>query len=151
MLTSLIYRYGLTSVKQLNNYIKSNRKIQVMIDKTLFSGHTKLEGVRRKKSPVAATTPEGKVKKQVREILDNTPSTWYFMPVQNGMGQSGIPDFICCVKGKFLGIETKSKYSSRKLTALQAKQITLIENSGGTAIVINEDNIDTLPNILEQL
>lgn len=122
-----------------------------MVDVTPNLGHNKLEGVRRKKASVVAKTPEGRVKKQVRDILDNTPTAWYFMPVQNGMGQSGIPDFVCCVRGKFLGIETKSKYSSRKLTALQAKQIQLIEKANGRAVVINEDNIDTLPEILEQL
>lgn len=122
-----------------------------MVDITPQRGHNILQGVKRKKTTIAAKTPEGRVKMMVREILDNTPDTWYFMPVQNGMGQSGIPDFICCVRGKFLGIETKSKYSSRKLTALQAKQIRMIENAKGKAIVINEDNVDDLPKILQDL
>lgn len=122
-----------------------------MVDTTPQNGHNILRGVKRKKTTIAAKTPEGRVKMMVREILDNTPDTWYFMPVQNGMGQSGIPDFICCVRGKFLGIETKSKYSSRKLTALQAKQIRMIENSRGRAVVINEDNIGELKQILQDL
>lgn len=55
-----------------------------------------------------STTPEGKVKKAIKEWLDERgfwragaerPATadvqgWYFMPVNNGMGVSGIPDFI---------------------------------------------------------
>lgn len=122
-----------------------------MVDTTPHYGHNVLQGVRRKKSTTVAKTPEGRVKSLVREILDNTPFCWYFMPVQNGMGQSGIPDFICCVRGKLLGIETKSKYSSRKLTALQAKQIRLINEAQGVALMVNEDNLDELKQILQDL
>lgn len=110
-----------------------------------------VKGVRQVKRTPSTKTPEGKVKAMVKKTLDNTPHCWYFLPVQNGMGQSGIPDFICCVRGKFLAIETKSKYTSRKLTALQARQIELINTASGTAVVINEDNIDDLERIVRNL
>lgn len=110
-----------------------------------------LKGVKQVKRAPLAKTPEGKVKAMVKKILDNTAHCWYFLPVQNGMGQSGIPDFICCVRGKFLAIETKSKHTSRKLTALQARQIDLINTASGTAVVINEDNIGDLERIVRDL
>lgn len=122
-----------------------------MVDLTPQKWHNVLHGVKRKKAATVAKTPEGRVKLLVREILDNTPTCWYFMPVQNGMGQSGIPDFICCVRGKLLGIETKSKYSSRKLTALQAKQIRLINEAQGVALMVNEDNLEDLKELLQTL
>lgn len=122
-----------------------------MIDNTLLSGHTTSIGVKKKKRQAVSKTPEGKVKDAVKEILNRTPNCWYYLPVQNGMGQAGIPDFICCIRGKFLAIETKSKNTSRKLTALQAKQIALINTASGTAVVINEDNIGDLERIVTEL
>ena len=121
------------------------------IDTTPMLQYTTSIGVRRKKTNTVSKTPEGKVKDAVKTILNETPNCWYFMPVQNGMGQAGIPDFICCVRGKFLAIETKSKYTSRKLTALQAKQIEQIQTACGTAVVVNEDNLDDLERIVTGL
>lgn len=122
-----------------------------MVDTTPIKNYTSSIGVRRKKTNTVSKTPEGKVKDAVKAILTNTPKTWFFMPVQNGMGQAGIPDFICCVDGKFLAIETKSKYTSRKLTALQARQIELIQTASGTAVVVNEDNVGDLERIIQDL
>lgn len=122
-----------------------------MVDNTYGLGDTTLIGVIQRKRKVASKTPEGKVKDAVKQILDNTPECWYFMPVQNGMGQMGIPDFICCVRGKFLGIETKSTKTSRKLTALQARQIQLIQTASGTAVVVNEDNLHDLERIVKEI
>lgn len=122
-----------------------------MVDNTCGLGDTTLIGVKQRRTKTASKTPEGKVKDAVKEILNNTPECWYFMPVQNGMGQMGIPDFICCIRGKFLGIETKSTKSSRKLTALQARQIQLIQTARGTAVVINEDNLNDLERVIREL
>lgn len=122
-----------------------------MVDNTYGLGDTTLIGVKQRRRKTSAKTPEGKVKDAVKAILDNTEQCWYFMPVQNGMGQMGIPDFICCVRGKFLGIETKSKKTSRKLTALQARQIDLINTASGTAVVVNEDNLHDLERIVREL
>lgn len=120
-------------------------------DNTCVGEYTTPIGLRQNKTKRSSKTPEGKVKDRVKEILDSAPQCWYFMPVQNGAGQSGIPDFIVCWRGKFVGIETKSKKTSRKVTALQAKQIERINTAGGTAVVINEDNIDTLEMMLNGL
>lgn len=122
-----------------------------MVDSTPVSKYTTSIGVKQKRTRAKSKTPEGKVKDAVREILDNTEQCWYFMPVQNGMGQSGIPDFICCVRGKFLAVETKSKHTSRKLTALQAKQIDLINTASGTAVVVNEDNLSDFERTVKHL
>lgn len=54
-----------------------------------------------------AQTPEGKVKKEIKEYLDSI-GAYYFMPVQMGMGVRGTPDFLCCVRGRFVAIEAKA-------------------------------------------
>lgn len=84
-------------------------------------------------------TPEGKVKAAVRKILVEE-GVYYFMPAANGFGRAGIPDIICCVCGFFLAIELKA--GKGKTTALQDREIALINDQGGQAMVVNENNIN---------
>jgi len=86
-------------------------------------------------------TPEGKVKKRVKAILDEQ-QVYHFSPMQNGMGRAGIPDIIACHGGKFIGIECKA--GDNKPTALQERELNRILNAGGEAYVINEENIEQL-------
>lgn len=82
-----------------------------------------------------ATTPEGKVKAAVKAYLKTLSDCWWFMPVQNGMGMMGIPDFIVCIRGKFLAIETKAPGRASSTTPLQERNIAGINGAGGLAIV----------------
>lgn len=92
-----------------------------------------------------ATTPEGKVKKQVRLVLDKL-GAYYLMPVTNGFGKQGAPDFLVCYQGKFFGIETKA--GKGKTTALQELNLNRIREAGGTALVVYEDDVVNLENQL---
>jgi hypothetical protein len=83
-----------------------------------------------------ALTPEGRVKEKVKRVLKAT-NVWYFMPVSNGMGKMGIPDFVCCFNGKFFTVETKAP--GKKPTKLQDMQMTQIGSAGGKAFVIDGD------------
>ena len=42
-------------------------------------------------------TPEGRVKKNIRRVLDSFEGVYYLMPVQMGLGAAGV-DFHCVVK-----------------------------------------------------
>lgn len=86
-------------------------------------------------------TPEGKIKKRVKEILDEV-GAWYCMPVGSGYGKSAIPDFIICYQRHFLAIETKA--GNKQATAIQAREIERIKAAKGVAWVINETNIENL-------
>ena len=90
-------------------------------------------------------TPEGAVKAKVKIILKEL-QCYYFMPSANGYGRSGIPDFIGCLNGAFFAIETKAGKGTT--TALQDREIQRIKDAGGIALVINEENIDTLKRTL---
>lgn len=81
-------------------------------------------------------TPEGKVKEAVKAVL-KTHGVWYFMPVSNGFGKHGIPDFVCCVKGQFFTVETKAP--GKKPTPLQDHQMNDIRKAGGKVFVIDGD------------
>jgi pantoate kinase len=90
-------------------------------------------------------TPEAKVKAKIKDIL-KAYKAYYVMPIGTGYGNSGVPDFICCVNGQFLAIEAKA--GKNKPTALQEKNIRDIKQSGGYAMVVNEDNLEELETLI---
>lgn len=88
-----------------------------------------------------ATTPEAKVKAKIKAIL-KAHNVYYAMPIGTGYGNSGVPDFLCCVNGCFLAIEAKAGKGTT--TALQEKNLTNVREAGGRALVISETNIGAL-------
>lgn len=82
-------------------------------------------------------TPEGRVKEAVRKFL-RAKGVWFYQPVQNGMGQVGIPDFICCYRGIFIAIETKAPGKLSGVTANQRRVLDLIKEHGGLALVVDD-------------
>lgn len=95
-------------------------------------------------------TPEGKVKKAVKEILKQFGSNChYFMPMTGGYGSSGEPDFICCIDGVFVAIETKA--GGNKPTPLQEAKLHEIIAAGGIALVVNEENVTNLKEWLDEV
>lgn len=93
-----------------------------------------------------ANTPEKKVKEKVVKILKQR-NVYYFFPATHGYGRSGVPDIICCHRGAFLSIECKA--GNNKPTALQEREMQGIRDSGGIAIVIDENNIDEVSEVLD--
>jgi pantoate kinase len=94
-----------------------------------------------------ASTPEAKVKAAIRKILDTTRA-YYAMPMGSGYGNSGVPDFLVCHKGQFIGIEAKA--GKGKTTALQDAHIAQIRTAGGVAMVVNENNLEELKEFLNE-
>jgi pantoate kinase len=95
-------------------------------------------------------TPEAKVKAKIKEVL-KMERVYYAMPIGTGWGNSGVPDFLCCVNGRFLGIEAKA--NGNKPTELQKKNLMDIELGGGYTAVINENASDLqyLVELIKQL
>lgn len=93
-----------------------------------------------------ATTPEGKVKAKVVKLLKER-GVYYFFPATFGMGRSGVPDIVCCHGGRFLAVECKA--GKNTTTALQDREISAIRAAGGTALVINENNLHELEEHLD--
>lgn len=71
-------------------------------------------------------TPEGAVKKKIREFLKIRG--YVFSPVQMGMGVRTV-DILACIAGRFVAIEVKRP--GKKPTALQFKIMHDIETAGG--------------------
>ena len=79
-------------------------------------------------------TPEGKVKKHLRTLLDDY-DIYYFMPATGGYGRSGLPDIVGCVHGCFFAVECKAPGKEGNLTGLQQLELEAIEKAGGVAFV----------------
>jgi|TARA_R110000744_G_scaffold334181_1_gene439558 Holliday junction resolvase len=92
-----------------------------------------------------AMTPEAKVKKKVVEQL-KALRAYYFFPATGGYGKSGVPDIVGCHKGKFFGIECKA--GKNTTTPLQDRNLEQISDSGGLAVVVNEENMHDLTLLL---
>jgi hypothetical protein len=95
-----------------------------------------------------ATTKEGLVKKKIKEVL-NDLEVWHFMPPANGYQRVGIPDIIACVQGHFLAIEVKAL--NLQPTALQKRELLQITKSGGKAICVNAENVDTFEMYMKKI
>ena len=94
-----------------------------------------------------ADTPEKKVKRKVMAQL-KAMKAYTVTPMTGGFGNSGVPDVLCCYKGRFVGIECKA--NGGKATALQIHNLNSIEIAGGIALLINESNVDNLTDMIEE-
>ena len=94
-----------------------------------------------------AMTPEAKVKAKVVKLLKEA-GVYYFYASTHGFGRSGVPDLVCCLQGKFVGIECKA--GKNKPTPLQEKEMAAIRAAGGTTLVVNEENINDVKELLNE-
>jgi len=84
---------------------------------------------------------ESTVKREVKNWL-TACGAYYYMPVSNGLGRVGAPDFIVCIAGRFVGIETKAPGKRGNTTPNQEREIQWINRAGGFAFVV--DNVKQL-------
>lgn len=85
-------------------------------------------------------TPEGKVKKEVKKVLNRYYISFH-CPVQAGFGTPSL-DFIGCHCGRYLAIETKAP--GKKPTPRQVNTAKEITRCGGKVFVIDStENTDT--------
>jgi hypothetical protein len=90
-------------------------------------------------------TPEGRVKVQVKKWLKEH-GAYFFMPVQTGYGAATL-DFLVCLNGCFVAIETKAP--GKKATTRQRLVIDEIYRAGGYAFVATSvDDLDVFLSVL---
>ena len=98
---------------------------------------------------MAKATPEGKVKKKLIDFLKSLGSDcFYYMPVQNGMGQTGIPDVMAIIKGVPFAFECKATPKQHP-TVLQAYALDRIHKARGVAWVVDCENVELVKNSIE--
>lgn len=85
-----------------------------------------------------ARTPEAAVKDAIKSFLKQQPNCWFFLPVSNGMGQMGVPDFVGCFHGLMFAIEAKAPGKLAGTTPLQKMQLNRINQALGYACVADD-------------
>lgn len=93
-------------------------------------------------------TPEGRVKKKIKAVLEQLEIP-YCMPFTGGYGKSGVADFICCVGGKYVEIEAKAP--GKNLTELQKRRQRDVVAGGGLFLIYDDLNCFDLKYTLECL
>lgn len=96
-----------------------------------------------------AMTPEGRVKQAVKKVLQ-AHNCYYFFVMSNGMGRTGIPDIVGCIPtvitpdmvgktiGQFVAVETKAPGKLRNVTANQRRELGMVAETGGLAILADK-------------
>ncbi len=96
-----------------------------------------------------STTPEGKVKRDVKRVLAKYNPLYEFWPVPNVYGASSL-DCIVCFRGVFISIETKA--SGKKPTPRQDFMIEKMARAGGIVLVIDgPEGLSQLEELLEHV
>ena len=95
---------------------------------------------------MGSATPEGKVKEKVKAVLKRR-GVWYCMPRGQTYGRAGIPDFLCCHKGRFIAVETKA--GRGRATPLQMKELKDLFRHQGIVLIVREDGMDELEHALD--
>lgn len=91
---------------------------------------------------MAKATPEGKVKKKLLDFLKSLGGDcFYYMPVQNGMGQSGIPDVMAIINGVPFAFECKATPKQHP-TVLQAYALDRIHKARGFAWIVDNESVE---------
>lgn len=84
----------------------------------------------------------------IKKYLMSLGSNVFFWKEHGGpYGTSGIPDIICCYRGRFLGLECK--LPTGRLTELQKRAIDRINAAGGTALRV--ESVDDVKNVIQMI
>ena len=84
----------------------------------------------------------------IKQYLASLGSDVFFWKEHGGpYGTSGVPDIICCYKGRFLGLEVK--LPTGRLTELQKRAIRKINQAGGIACRV--ESVEDVKRVIEQV
>lgn len=89
---------------------------------------------------------EKQFEKKVKNYLKNQ-GAWILKTWSGGFQRSGIPDLLCCYKGKFIGIELKAE--NGRLSELQKYELDEIQKAGGIAMVLRPSDFDEFKELLK--
>lgn len=108
-----------------------------------------------------ATLTEKHAKERVKKIIElyaKYNDIYSFCPMTFGYGESGHPDRILLVNGKFVGIEVKKdennhhcrpELKAKPNEVMQKRQAQKITNAGGAWICIHNNNLQDLVDLLD--
>ena len=85
---------------------------------------------------------------RIKDYLEEK-GCYYVKFFANGFTKSGIPDLLCCVNGRFVGIEVKAENGIT--SDLQKYNIQKIKDAGGIALSVKPSQFDELKKLIDKL
>lgn len=85
--------------------------------------------------------PESRFKRKL-EVELNARKIWYMKVWGNMFQRDGVPDILCCINGRFAGIELK--IDTGRLSALQKYNLSEINRNGGIGIWAKDSELKEL-------
>ena len=84
----------------------------------------------------------------IKKYLASLGSDVFFWKEHGSVyGTNGVPDIICCYKGRFLGLECK--LPGGRLTELQKRTIEKINRAGGVACRV--ESVEDVKRVIERV
>lgn len=80
--------------------------------------------------------PEANLVKQIKSHLERKHGAFVLKIHGNRYMQNGVPDLLCCVAGRFVGLEVKVPGKEDTVTKLQKQTIKEIRQAGGIAFAV---------------
>ena len=90
---------------------------------------------------------ESDIVRAILKYLKTVPDCFCWKEHGGMYGTAGIPDIICCYRGKFVAFEVKKEKG--KTTALQDSVINKIQKCGGKAAVVR--SVNEVKDMLEEM
>jgi hypothetical protein len=84
-----------------------------------------------------ASQPESRLQKKIQKHLKKVfPGIYLFKMWGGPFTPAGVPDLLCCYRGRFIALEVKLPKKSSKPSEIQLKTIEIIKAAGGIAAVV---------------
>lgn len=93
-------------------------------------------------------TPEKKFETKVRKFLE-AKGAYVVKYFGCGFSQAGVPDLLCCYKGRFIALEIKAERGHA--SDLQLYNVRKINDAGGIALVLFPKDFEKFAAMVENL
>ncbi len=94
------------------------------------------------------TTPEGEIKDSICAYLRSlSPELWYYRAQGGAYGHPGVPDLVCCLKGRWVGLEVKTPRG--RVSGFQESCQEQVREAGGIYEIVR--SVDDVRKVLEPL
>ncbi len=90
---------------------------------------------------------ESDIVKAILKYLKTVPDCFCWKEHGGMYGTAGIPDIICCYRGRFVAFEVKTEKG--RTTALQESIINKMQKCGGKAAVVR--SVDEVKSVIEEV
>jgi len=90
---------------------------------------------------------EKDITNKILKYLKGLDKCYCFKEHGGSYGSTGIPDIICCYKGRFIAFEVKTQKG--KTTALQDVNIRKITEADGIAVVVR--SVEEVKNVINEM